>query len=145
MFLGLGRSWTSSRPSSTRSWPRPASSPTWSSSSSSLSSSQSCSSSTRGASQGMNCIKIGLPGKLILSKRKGLREVLFSWKLSPRINFPGRPIFIQLPPGRWLHHLLLPGEWAHLQGLRRAGSAPGLLQASLRRRLQSGNKQFVLT
>ena len=28
---------------------------------------------------GMNCIKIGLPGKLILSKRKGLLEVLFSW------------------------------------------------------------------
>ena len=27
---------------------------------------------------GMNCTKIGLPGKLILSKRKGLREVLFS-------------------------------------------------------------------
>ena len=27
---------------------------------------------------GMNCIKIGLPEKLILSKRKGLREVLFS-------------------------------------------------------------------
>ena len=27
---------------------------------------------------GDNCIKIGLPGKLILSKRKGLREVLFS-------------------------------------------------------------------
>ena len=27
---------------------------------------------------GMNCIKIGLPGKLILSKRKGLRVVLFS-------------------------------------------------------------------
>ena len=27
---------------------------------------------------GMNCIKIGLPGKLILSKRKGLWEVLFS-------------------------------------------------------------------
>ena len=27
---------------------------------------------------GMNCIKIGLPGKLIFSKRKGLREVLFS-------------------------------------------------------------------
>ena len=25
-----------------------------------------------------NCIKIGLPGKLILSKSKGLREVLFS-------------------------------------------------------------------
>ena len=27
---------------------------------------------------GINCIKIGLPGKLILSKRKGLWEVLFS-------------------------------------------------------------------
>ena len=27
---------------------------------------------------GGNCIEIGLPGKLILSKRKGLREVLFS-------------------------------------------------------------------
>ena len=27
---------------------------------------------------GMNCIKIGLPGKLIPSKRKGLLEVLFS-------------------------------------------------------------------
>ena len=27
---------------------------------------------------GMNCIKKGLPGKLILSKRKGLWEVLFS-------------------------------------------------------------------
>ena len=25
-----------------------------------------------------NCMKIGLPGKLILTKRKGLREVLFS-------------------------------------------------------------------
>ena len=29
---------------------------------------------------GMNCIEIGLPGKPILSRRKGLREVLFSWK-----------------------------------------------------------------
>ena len=29
---------------------------------------------------GMNCVEIGLPGKRILSKRKGLREVLFSWK-----------------------------------------------------------------
>ena len=27
---------------------------------------------------GTNCIKIGLPGKVILSKRKGLLEVLFS-------------------------------------------------------------------
>ena len=47
---------------------------------------------------GTNCIEIGLPGKLILSKRKGLWEVLFSLKWSLRINFPGRPIFIQLPP-----------------------------------------------
>ena len=30
------------------------------------------------AKPGMNCIKIGLPGKLILSKRKRLREVPFS-------------------------------------------------------------------
>ena len=27
---------------------------------------------------GTNCIKIGLPGKLILIERKGLREVIFS-------------------------------------------------------------------
>ena len=27
---------------------------------------------------GTNCMKIGLPGKLILSERKGLWEVLFS-------------------------------------------------------------------
>ena len=31
-----------------------------------------------GGTTGGNCLKIGLPGKLILSKRKGLREVLFS-------------------------------------------------------------------
>ena len=31
-----------------------------------------------GAIAGTNCIRMGLPGKLILSKRKGLREVLFS-------------------------------------------------------------------
>ena len=30
------------------------------------------------AAAGGNCIKIGLPGKLIFSKSKGLREVLFS-------------------------------------------------------------------
>ena len=30
----------------------------------------------RAAGPGTNCIKIGLPGKLILSKRKGLLEVL---------------------------------------------------------------------
>ena len=32
----------------------------------------------RHAQSGTNCIKIGLPGKLIFSKRKGLGEVLFS-------------------------------------------------------------------
>ena len=41
---------------------------------------------------------MGLPGKLILSRRKGLWEVLFCWKQSPRIDFPGRPIFIQFVP-----------------------------------------------
>ena len=30
------------------------------------------------AQAGMNCIIMGLPGKLILSKRNGLREVIFS-------------------------------------------------------------------
>ena len=49
---------------------------------------------------GTNCIKICLPGKLILSKRKGLWEVLFFRTYYQRINFPGRPIFIQLPPDR---------------------------------------------
>ena len=29
---------------------------------------------------GTNCIKIGLPGKLILSKRKGHPEIIFSGK-----------------------------------------------------------------
>ena len=47
----------------------------------------------------MDCIKIALRGKLTLSKRKGLRDVRFSLKWSLRINFPGRPIFIQLVPG----------------------------------------------
>ena len=47
---------------------------------------------------GTNCIKIGLLGKPILSKRKGLWEVRFSLKYYLRINFPGRPIFIRLPP-----------------------------------------------
>ena len=32
----------------------------------------------QGVRAGMNCIKIGLPGKLILSKIKGLPEDLFS-------------------------------------------------------------------
>ena len=31
-----------------------------------------------GGDPGTNCIKIGLPGKLILCKRKGLQEVPFS-------------------------------------------------------------------
>ena len=49
---------------------------------------------TAGAATGTNCIKIGLPGKLILSMIKVCQEVLFSL----RIDFPGRLIFIQLPP-----------------------------------------------
>ena len=50
------------------------------------------------AEPGGNCIKIGLPGKLILRdyfKRIGLPKYL----LLLRISFPGRPIYIQLPPG----------------------------------------------
>ena len=48
---------------------------------------------------GGNCIKIGLPGKLILGdyfqeNRTSRRPFLLL-----RIRFPGRPIFIQLPPG----------------------------------------------
>ena len=53
---------------------------------------------SQGVTAGMNCIKIGLPGQLIFSKRKGLLEGLFSWKYYLRIAFPGRPIYIQLPP-----------------------------------------------
>ena len=57
----------------------------------------------RAEQTGMNCTKIGLPGKLILSKRKGLQKVLFSWKYYLRIYFPWRSIFIQLPPEeRWI-------------------------------------------
>ena len=38
----------------------------------------------------------------LLNWDQGLREVLFSGKQSPRIDFPGRPIFIQLPPEQLL-------------------------------------------
>ena len=48
----------------------------------------------------MDCIKIAPRKKLTLSKRKGLPEVLFSLKWSPRIDFPGRPIFTQFIPER---------------------------------------------
>ena len=46
----------------------------------------------------MNCIKIGLPGKLII--RDYFQENMTSQRpfLLLRISFPGRPIFIQLPP-----------------------------------------------
>ena len=52
-----------------------------------------------GAYPGMNCIKIDLPGKLIL--RDYLQENRTSQRpfLLLRIDFPGRPIVIQLPPG----------------------------------------------
>ena len=47
---------------------------------------------------GGNCIKIGLPGKSIL--RDYFQENRTSRRpfLLQRISFPGRPIFIQLPP-----------------------------------------------
>ena len=48
---------------------------------------------------GMNCIKIGLPGKS--TPRDYFQESWTSRRpfLFLRISFPGRPIFIQLPPG----------------------------------------------
>ena len=50
----------------------------------------------------MNCIKIGLPGKLI--PRDYFQENMTSQRpfLLLTIIFPGRPIFIQLPPGHLL-------------------------------------------
>ena len=51
---------------------------------------------------GTNCIKIGLPGKLILrdhfQEKSGTSRRPF---LLLRIRFPGRPIFKQLPPDSW--------------------------------------------
>ena len=47
---------------------------------------------------GMNCLKIVLPGKSILGdyfQENGTSRIPF---LLLRISFPGRPIFIQLPP-----------------------------------------------
>ena len=51
---------------------------------------------------GGNCIKLGLPGKLIL--RDYFQENRTSRRplLSLRISFPGRPIFIQFVPGRFV-------------------------------------------
>ena len=42
---------------------------------------------------GVNCIKIGLPGKLILSKRKGLLEVKYLYSLYSLENSLGESIF----------------------------------------------------
>ena len=51
------------------------------------------------ASSGMNCIKIGLPGKSILGDY--FQENVTSRRpfLLLRISFPRRPIFIQIIPG----------------------------------------------
>ena len=48
---------------------------------------------------GTNCIKIGLPGKLILGDY--FQENMTSWRpfLLVKISFPRRPIFIPLTPG----------------------------------------------
>ena len=78
---------------------------------------------------GTTCIKIGLPGKLILGdyfqeNRTSRRPFLLL-----RICFPGRPIFIQLVPGRPMRlrgavlvELRLHGG---LRVLRRAGPGHG--------------------
>ena len=49
-------------------------------------------------STGMNCIKIGLPGKLILGEYFQENMTYRRPFLLLRISFPERPIFIQLPP-----------------------------------------------
>ena len=48
------------------------------------------------AASGGNCIKIGLPGKLILSIWKGLREVIFSYET----RFSGKTYFYSNHPCR---------------------------------------------
>ena len=50
------------------------------------------------AASGTNCIKIGLPGKSILRDYSQENETSRRPVLLLRISFPGRPIFIQLPP-----------------------------------------------
>ena len=51
------------------------------------------------ASSGMNCIKIGLPGKSILGDYFQENKTFQRPFLLLRISFPGRPIFKQLPSG----------------------------------------------
>ena len=48
---------------------------------------------TAARTTGMNCIKIGLPGKLILSKRKGLLEVIFLMPILSENRFSGKTYF----------------------------------------------------
>ena len=48
---------------------------------------------------GTNCIKLGLPGKSILGDYFQENVTTRRPFLLLRISFPGRPIFIQLPPG----------------------------------------------
>ena len=47
---------------------------------------------------GTNCIKVGLPGKRILSKRKGLRKSPILLITVSENRFSGKTYFIQLPP-----------------------------------------------
>ena len=47
---------------------------------------------------GGNCIKIGLPGKVIPSKRKGLRDVIFSLKIVSDKWFSGKTYFYTIHP-----------------------------------------------
>ena len=60
---------------------------------------------------GTNCIKIGLPGKLILGDYYQENWTSQRPFLLLRIHFPERPLFIQLPPGP-PHHAVrqLPAE-----------------------------------
>ena len=68
-----------------------------------------------GPQPGTNCTKIGLPGKLILGNY--FQENMTSQRpfLLLKISFPGRPIFIQLPPGHHDHRAELAlWLWHHL-------------------------------
>ena len=63
----------------------------------------------------MNCIKIGVPGKLILGdyfQENMTSQRPFLWL---KIRFPGRPIFIQFIPGC---------SWARTGAARRSASRP---------------------
>ena len=76
----------------------------------------------------MDCIKIGLPGKLILGGYFPENVTSRRPFLLLRISFPGRPVFIQLPPAahrRRLRRLRAPADRGGRQGVRGPQRAQG--------------------